>query len=149
MTKATDLLLAYENLTWELYVDLSDDLTAINPLNIEGELLKQAQKFSYYSGLYENAKKDCEILEIGLTQCQASARIKGQEECEARGTRPTVAVLDGYINSDESCNKITLNLADTKYKLGLLKSLMQSLSHKKDMLVQLSANQRTEKGIYS
>jgi hypothetical protein len=149
MTKATDLLLAYENLTWDLYIDLSDDLTVINPLNIEGELLKQAHRFSYYSGLCENAKKDCEILEIELTQCQASARIRGQEECKSSNTRPTGAILDSFINSDESCINITLKLADNKYKLGLLKSLMQALSHKKDMLVQLSANQRTEKGIYS
>ena len=149
MTKATDLLLAYENLTWELYVDLSDDLTAINPLNIEGELLKQARVFSYYSGLYENAKRDCEILEIELTKCQAYARIRGQEECEIKKIKATVAIMDSFVDSDESCTEITLNLAETKSKQGLLKSLMQALSHKKDMLVQLSANQRDEKKIYS
>ena len=130
-------------------MDLADDLTYIDPLNIEGDLLKQAQQFSYYSGLYEHAKKDCSILEIKLENCQAAARIRGQAECEAKGSRPTVAVLDSYVHSDESCTDITLNLAEAKSKQGLLKSLMQALSHKKDMLVQLSANQRTEKGIYS
>lgn len=149
MTRATDLLLAYENLDWGLYIELSDDLTSINPITIDDELSKQATVFSYYAGLFEYAKKECEVLEIELTQCQADARIQGQERCEATGVRPTVAVLDSYVNSDESCTKITLSLAEAKYKLGLLKSLMQSLSHKKDCLVQISANQRTEKGIYS
>jgi len=149
MTRATDLLLAYENLDWETYVELSDDLAAIDPLNIDGELMKQAQKFSYYAGLSEYAKKDCSILEIRLEGCQASARIRGQSECEAKGVRPTVAILDSYVHSDESCNEITLNLAEAESKQGLLKSLMQALSHKKDMLVQLSANQRDEKKIYS
>ena len=149
MTKATDLLLAYENLDWELYVELSDDLAAINPRNIDGELLKQANQFAYYAGLCEYAKKDCSILEIRLESCQASARIRGQSECKAKGIRPTGAILDSFVHSDESCKEITLNLAEAKSKQGLLNSLMQALSHKKDMLVQLSANQRDEKKIYS
>ena len=140
MTKATDLLLAYENLNWELYIDLSEDLTKINSMRIDDELSKQATVFSYYSGLYEHAKRDSEITEVELTKCQAEARIRGQAECEATGTRATVAVLDSFVNTDESCAKITLSLVETKYKLGLLKSLMQSLSHKKDCLIQLNFN---------
>tara|TARA_R100001143_G_C3298001_1_gene104291 strand:+ start:115 stop:564 length:450 start_codon:yes stop_codon:yes gene_type:complete len=149
MTKATDLLTAYDNLDWDVYIALSEDLTHINEVQIDDELSKQATLFSYYSGLYEYAKRDSEITEVELTKCQAEARIKGQAECEAAGTRPTVAVLDSFVNTDEFCAKITLSLIETKYKLGLLKSLMQSLSHKKDCLIQLSANQRDEKKIYS
>lgn len=149
MTKASDLLTAYENLDWEVYVTLSEDLTHIDEVRIDDELSKQATLFSYYSGLYEHAKRDSEITEGELTKCQALARIRGQEECEGTGIRATVAVLDSYVNSDESCSKINLMLTETKYKVGLLKCLMQSLSHKKDCLIQLSANQRDEKKIYS
>ena len=64
MTKATDLLLAYENLNWEVYVSLSEDLTKINTLSIDDELARQATVFSYYAGLYEHAKRDSEIIVI-------------------------------------------------------------------------------------
>lgn len=149
MTKATDLLLAYENLNWELYIDLSEDLTKVNTMRIDEELGKQATIFSYYSGLFEYAKKDCEILEIELTQAMADARMVAQRECEAKGTRPTANILDSYVNSDSIYKELSLKLTECKYKLGLLKSLMNSLSHKKDMLVQISASQRDEKKIYS
>tara|TARA_R100001594_G_scaffold44993_1_gene77537 strand:+ start:1070 stop:1519 length:450 start_codon:yes stop_codon:yes gene_type:complete len=149
MTKATDLLLAYENLDWEVYINLSEDLTKIDTMSIDDELSKQATVFSYYSGLYEHAKRDSEIKEIELTQAMADAKIKAQAECEATGKRPTANLLETYVNLDPACNEMSRNLTESKYRLGLLKSLMSSLSHKKDMLVQISANQRTEKGIYS
>ena len=149
MTKATDLLLAYENLDWEVYINLSEDLTRIDTMSIDDELSKQATVFSYYSGLYEHAKRDSEIKEIELTQAMADAKIRAQSECEAAGKRATANILDSYVNSDSTCNEMSKNLTESKYRLGLLKSLMSSLSHKKDMLVQISANQRSEKGIYS
>lgn len=149
MTKATDLLLAYENLNWEVYVNLSEDLTKINTLSIDDELARQATVFSYYAGLYEHAKRDSEIIEIELDEERAAARIRAQSECEAAGKRPTANILDSYVNSDADCSALSRKLTDSKYRLGLLKSLMSSLSHKKDMLVQISANQRSEKGIYS
>jgi hypothetical protein len=149
MTKATDLLLAYENLDWEVYVNLSEDLTKIDSMRIDDELSRQATVFSYYSGLYEHAKRDSEIKEIELNQATADAKIKAQSECEVTGKRPTANLLETYVNLDSTCNDLSRKLTEAKYRLGLLKSLMSSLSHKKDMLVQISANQRTEKGIYS
>jgi hypothetical protein len=149
MTKANDLLLAYDNLSWEVYINLSEDLTYVDMMDIDSELRKQATLFSYYAGLYEHAIRDAGITEGELTQSQAAARIRGQAECEVKGVRPTVAVLDSFVNADELCIKLNFSLVETNYKLGLLKRLMQSLSHKKDCLIQLSANQRDEKKIYS
>ena len=149
MTKATDLLQFYEDLDLGVYQDLVQELASINHLNIEGELLHQARIYSSYAGLLEHAKKECGNLEIELNVCQHTARIVAKEECEAKGTRPTVAVLDSFVNSDESCIKLTKKLVELKEKEGLLKSLVNALSHRKDCLIQLSTHQRNEKKIYS
>ena len=150
MTKATDLLLAYENLDWEVYITLSEDLTKISLRNIDDELAKQAAMFSRYAGLFEYAKRDSEILEIELNEAASDAKIRAQTECEAAGKgRPTANLLETHVNLDPTCNSLAKNLVDAKYRLGLLKRLMEALSHKKDMLVQISASQREEKKIYS
>jgi hypothetical protein len=150
MTKASDLLLAYENLDWEVYVALSEDLTSINMNSIDEELAKQATIFSYYSGLYEYAKKDHDILQIELDEERADARIRAQQEGEQRsGKRPTANILDAYVTSDPACKILVRNLADCSSKVGLLKRLMNALSQKKDTLVQIASAQREEKKIYS
>lgn len=149
MTKATDLLLAYENLDWEVYVALSEDLTSINMNGVDDELAKQATIFSYYSGLYEYAKKDHDILQIELDEERADARIRAQQECEQQGKRPTANILDAYVTSDAACKILVRNLADCSSKVGLLKRLMNALSQKKDTLVQIASAQREEKKIYS
>lgn len=149
MSKATDLLLAYEQLDWETYVVLSEGLTTIDALRVEKELTTQPKLFSYYAGLFETAKKDVEKLEIELTQAVARAKIDAATSLKSSGVRPTAALLETHAETDPDVVELTENLTNVKYKMGLLKSLMQALSHKKDCLVQISANQRAEKGLYN
>jgi len=149
MTKATDLLQFYDDLDLGVYQDLAQELASINHLNIEGELLHQARIYSSYAGLLEHAKKECGNLEIELIRCQTNARIEARESCEAKKIKATVAIMDSFVNSDESCIKLTKKLVELKEKEGLLKSLVNALSHRKDCLIQLSTHQRNEKKIYS
>lgn len=149
MSRASDLLLAYEQLDWETYITLSESLTNIDALRVESELTSQPKLFSYYAGLFETAKKDVEKLEVSLTQAVANAKMEATDALKAEGVRPTGALLETHAESDSRVVSLNEELTTVKYKMGLLRSLMQALSHKKDCLVQISANQRAEKGLYN
>lgn len=148
MSKASDLLIAYENLDWETYIVLSESLTKIDPRSVEEELTNQPKLFSYYAGLFETSKKDVEKTEIDLTQAVARAKMSAATALKSTGVRPTAALLETHAETDDDVVALTEELNKLKYKSGLLKSLMQALTHKKDCLVQISANQRAEKGLY-
>lgn len=148
MTRAQDLLTAYSQLDWEIYVTLADDLCRVTE-DIHTELTNHARLYSYYSGLYEVGKRDVERIESDLEKTRAAASIKVQEDLKSGGTRATVATIEAHVCRNGDVVELEGILRDERLKLGLLKSLITALSQKKDMLVQLSSNDRAEKKLYS
>ena len=138
--RANDLIKAYKDLDWELYITLSESLLMIDKFSLEDELVRHATMYSYYSGLseYANRKsKDC------ANEIEAyEAELKNS----ARNTlsKTTVAAIQDYVSTDITLQGMKKDLEDKTYKYGLLKSLITSMQHRKDLLVQLSANSRAE-----
>ena len=148
MSRASDLLLAFEDLTWENYVALSDKIVQVNRHDIEGELMRHASTYSYYSGLLSFAKKRLSQAQLRLDQFMAQTR-KGEHETRlSKGLKATDKYLEAYVISHPEYGDINIAADDARFKLGLLKSLVEALEQKKDMLVQLSANSRAETSIY-
>jgi hypothetical protein len=142
------LIEVYEDLDWSTYIALTDELCKIQG-NIQDELTNHARIYAYYAGMYEIAKKDVEKQEIALERSLADARNRATDSLQSRGSRATVAAVDNEATMDGDVQHQQDRLNDIKYKLGLLRSLTSALSHKKDMLVQLSSNERAEKKLYS
>ena len=149
MSRSEDLLLAYKDLNWDLFVEISDSIIKINDRDIDAELTKHASQFSYYSGLCDVAKRDVEEASLKLTQFSSETRRDYAVTCKAEGKKATAKDLDDYVFSNTTYIELSSVLSDVTHKLNLLKSLVYSFIHKKDMLIQLSANGRVEKNIYS
>jgi len=149
MSRADDLLLAYKDLNWDLFVDISDSIIQINAREIDTELMKHASQFSYYSGLCDVAKRDVEEASLKVTQFSSEIRRDYATQCKAEGKKATAKDLDDYVFSNPTYLELSIVLNEATHKLNLLKSLVYAFIHKKDMLIQLSANGRAEKNIYS
>jgi len=148
MSRADDLLLAYNDLNWDLFVDISDSIIKINERDIESELMKHASQFSYYSGLCDVAKRDVEEASLKLTQFSSETRRDYAVKCKADGKKATAKDLDDFVMSEPEFALYTKKVNDAQFKYTLLKGLVSSLEHKKDMLVQLSSNRRAETNLY-
>tara|TARA_R110000824_G_scaffold314481_1_gene501330 strand:+ start:43 stop:492 length:450 start_codon:yes stop_codon:yes gene_type:complete len=149
MSRADDLLLAYQDLDWDLFVHISDSIIIINDKEIDNELIKHASQFSYYSGLSDLAKRDVEQSALKVTQFSSETRKEYSSTCKIEGKKATAKDLDDYVFSHPRYIELSTIHTDLTHKLNLLKSLVFSLIHRKDMLIQLSANGRAEKNIYS
>jgi hypothetical protein len=112
-------------------------------------LSRQAAVYASYAGLLQYAKKEVSFLEIELNQCVTAASIRVRKEYEDKGMKATVAVVETFVSSDESCTEMTRQLATLNEKEGLLRGLLNSLSQRKDCLIQLSSNQRNEMQMHS
>ena len=143
-SKAQDLLTAYEQLDWDLYVKLADGLCKVDRHDIEEELMTFPRVFSYYSGLYEYARQDVAKAEASLEKMTAELKREAADQLKSSGTRPTVDAVMTRVNTSEGLYMARESLEVLKGRLGLLKSLVSGMQSKKDMLVQISANSRAE-----
>jgi|TARA_R110000744_G_scaffold245359_1_gene362081 hypothetical protein len=145
MNKAHDLLEALEDLTWENYVDIADAATQYDKHEIDNEMAKQASVYSYYQGLLSVAKKRLDDANLNLTKYTAQAR---KEQKVSTSAKQTAKDLDDFVESSPDFVVYTLEVNEASFKYTLLKGLVSSLEHKKDMLVQLSSNRRAETNLY-
>lgn len=138
--RANDLIKAYKDLDWELYITLSESLLEIDKFCLDEELMGHSTMYSYYSGLseYANRKsKECaNEIEAYESKLKNSAR--------STLSKTTVAAIQDYVSTDLDLQDMKKDLEDKTYKYGLLKSLITAMQHRKDLLVQLSANSRAE-----
>jgi len=146
MTRAQKLLEAYDDLTWENYVDISDSIVRFDKNNIEDELQRQASVYSYYTGLLGMSKKDLDASNLRLTQYIAQTRKDKKNSNLA--VKQTAKDLDDFVSSTEEFHMLSDEVNNCQFKFTLLKGLVQALEQKKDMLVQLSANTRAETNLY-
>ena len=148
MSRSEDLLLAYKDLNWDLFVEISDSIIKINDRDIDAELTKHASQFSYYSGLCDVAKRDVEEASLKLTQFSSETRRDYAVTCKAEGKKATAKDLDDLVFSEDQYQARQSLLDDATFKYELLKGLVRALEQKKDMLQQVSANKREETKLY-
>ena len=142
--KSDDLLKAYDELDLDLYLKLADSLLEINKFSVNDEMLKHSRIHSYYCGLLEHATAKVKEYEVEMEKYEVDLKNDARDAIIKAGARATVAAVDDYVGRDHNLYTMKLNLEEKRYKQGLLKSLVQSMSHRKDLLVQLSANSRAE-----
>lgn len=146
MNKSQTLIAAYDDLTWENYVDIADSITTFDKHAIDDEMTRQASVYSYYQGLLSIAKRALDDASLNLTTFTATAR-KNQKG--ATVAKQTAKDLDDFVESSEGFLEYSGFVNDAQFKYTLLKGLVSSLDHKKDMLVQLSSNRRSETKMYN
>ena len=145
MNKAQNLLEALEDLTWENYVDIADAVTQFDKHEIDTEMTRQASVYSYYQGLLSVAKRNLDKANLDLTTYTAQTR---KMKKDTTATKQTAKDLDDFVESTLDYATYSRDVNDASFKYTLLKGLVSSLEHKKDMLVQLSSNRRAETNLY-
>jgi len=137
-----------DNLDMETYTEICDSITKIDRTNMDVELSRHASHYSYYSAMQDLGKKKLEDKNLALTIYMAQTRKERKAESASLG-KPTAKDLDDHVFSQDEFRRISLDINELTLKYNMLRSLVQSLGQKKDLLVQLSANMRAEKNIYS
>ena len=138
-----------DNLDMETYNEICQRITKIDRSNMDVELSNHASHYSYYSAMQDLCKRRLDDGNLELTMYMARTRKLRTEECVGFAEKPTAKDLDDYVLSQDEYRRLSLEINELTLKYNMLRSLVQSLGQKKDLLVQLSANMRAEKNIYS
>jgi len=137
------------DLDMDTYNEICQNITRIDRSNMDVELSHHASHYSYYSAMQDLCKKKVDDKNLELTMYMARTRKERTEEGKSLAKKPTAKDLDDYVLSQEGYGRICREVNELTLKYNMLRSLVQSLGQKKDLLVQLSANMRAEKNIYS
>ena len=140
-----DLIKTLDDFTWENYKDISDALVSFNDQAVEDEMFRQASIYSYYHGLMSMAKRQMNECSLNISHFAATLR---KTTKASSSSKLTAKDLDDIVLSDDTHSALQNRSDDAVFKYEMLKGLVRSLEQKKDMLQQVSANQREETKLY-
>ena len=138
--RANDLLKAYEDLDWDLYITLAESLLKIDKFYLDNELMGHSTMYAYYAGLSERANLERKKCENKVESYEAGLKNSARNTL----SKTTVAAIQDYVSTDITLQDMKRDLEEKTYKCGLLKSLITSMQHRKDLIIQLSSNRRAE-----
>ena len=135
-----------ENLDMDLYVQLCDNLTKIDKHQVDHEMERQASIYSHYAGVMVIVKQKVDALEIEIEKKSAQVRLAAVNGADKKITDKN---LEAIVSADPEIFALREDYNNLTTRYSLLKSLVTALDHKKDMLIQLSSNQRAETKLYA
>tara|TARA_R110000824_G_scaffold116877_2_gene268614 strand:- start:873 stop:1319 length:447 start_codon:yes stop_codon:yes gene_type:complete len=144
-----NLLSIIDDLNYDVFTDICNDITKIDRGEIDNELSRQANIFAHYAVLQDICKKRLDDANLDMTIFMGSSRKEGQDDLSGRAKKPTAKDLDDHVVSQPKYRELGQKVNELSMKYQMLRSLVGALAQKKDVMVQISANLRAEKNIYS
>jgi hypothetical protein len=128
------------------YLELVEELSQINREDIEKELTEFTAYYAYYYGLQVKAKRnlDNSVFQLETFRSGFKSDIRKTSSKLEGGGKLTVEALNDLVNSKDDVKNLNNIVSRNEEIYGLMRGVCLTLDHKKDMLVQLSANKRQE-----
>lgn len=129
-------VLDYEStLDKDLYINRSD---------LSSEFSTHAERFAYYATCFEIASDKLRRLEVDLKRMYAVLDYQKRMEMQSSGVKTTEKMIENMVLTADEYVALQTELLDAEKQVGLLKAARDSMAQRKEMLVSLGANQRTE-----
>jgi hypothetical protein len=129
------------NLEWKGKLQ---DVVHIDMKEFDAELANQASIVSWFGTVLAEAIALYEELKDRKERVYAQLYLEHKEKKEGEDKKLTEKLLDSLILTDPRYDAIQKDFNSIRRQVNLLKSLSISLEHRRDMLIQLSANIRKE-----
>lgn len=127
-------------------VDLDEELK-INTNNLLKELMEQSAKYARFSSMYEISKVLLGRREHQLEKLCARLDYEKRKQWKY-GFKCTEHAIKQAILRDKRYIEFHRKVTSARLQVGLLYAAKKSFEQRRDMLVQLSANQRQESSQY-
>ena len=143
------LLNTLEDLTWRSYIEISQAISFIDETKINSELAESATRYTYWSGLLAMAKKNLDDAKLKFDQHVAIMSEEARADLPAKAIKVTDKKVMAVVESKPLYGAARESVIEAELKYNLMRNLTEALKHRKDMLIQLSANSRKETDLYT
>jgi hypothetical protein len=117
---------------------------AINPVDLSNGFIDQAQLLTDYGIRSAKAARQVDDVKLILENTEAAVDRKLRDEAAAAGTKTTEPQIEKMIARHPKVIAVKRALNEAKQIEAIGKIAVESFRHRKDMLVQLGANERKE-----
>lgn len=128
---------------------LAAEVCFIDITDLDKTLQRHASLYAWVCAAHEAARIHEERGKWDVTTARARALMTAKTTPDAANKAKTVQVIEAEVELDETVRAATTVLLERQEKRGALRAMTDALEHRKDMLIQISAKQRQEKGNYS
>jgi len=126
------------------YTSELDDHLYINRTDLSVEFAEHSERFAYYSTCFELAADKLRRLEINLKRQYAVLDIQKRQEAHLSGLKMTEKMVENSVIIDDTYVAMQDECMEAERELGVLKAARDAMAARKEMLVSLGANFRTE-----
>jgi len=124
-------------------------IAAVDDSGLEVALSLLPPIYGYLACLLSEAKEKMDLAELELEEKEARLRKDIRESMKKQGAKITEKTLDAEVicSAEYIERKVEFIEATTKY--NTMRNLLTTIEYKKDMVIQISANTRNEKKLYT
>jgi hypothetical protein len=141
-----ELKVSYKGTGKQKTIHLSD-ITDIDEESLTEHFAEQATIFGYFAVQLAEADKLLSASKTQVEQAYAEADAFYRESYNSLEQKYTEAVIRGDVLLDEDYNEALDNQRDAQYNVAILKSIVNALRMKADMLISMGAHMRQEYGM--
>ncbi|KKL72279.1 hypothetical protein LCGC14_2086480 [marine sediment metagenome] len=138
---------------WDRLTDnparLAAEVCMVDVANLDRTLEQHAALRAWVNASHEAARIGEERLKWEHTKARARVLLTARQELDGvTGKNKSVAVLDAEVTCSTEVQEAMSALLDQQEKRGALRAMSDALEDRKDMLIQIAAKQRKERGDY-
>jgi hypothetical protein len=142
-------ILTLDDINKENMKNIIAALVALDDSGIDYTLNKLPAIYGYIAMLMAEAKHNMDLAEVELEQQEAQLRKEIRENMKKQGAKITEKTLDAEVIVAPGYIVKRVEALDATTKYNLVRNLLTTIEYKKDMAIQISANTRNEKKLYS
>lgn len=146
MDRSSKVRVEYLGSVYEIDIDAE---LRVDPQNVQDALLKQPGLYAWYATVHAATQSIVEKAKLDLDVLRARTDEKVRKEAAASGTKVTESSIPLSIDRDPEVVKASQALIEARRQEGVLRAVREAFTHRRDMLIQLSAMERQERSEYS
>jgi len=124
-------------------------IAAIDDSGLEVALSLLPSVYGYLACLLSEAKERMDLAEVELEQQEARLRKDIRESMKKQGAKITEKTLDAEVICSAEYIEKRVDFIEATTKYNTMRNLLTTIEYKKDMVIQISANTRNEKKLYT
>ena len=128
---------ALDDFRWEVYDEVAANVAKIDSSNIDEELQQQAFTYSRYYGLMALCKDKLRDAELDLEVFVARTKHDEYTRRTEAGEKITEKIMEAFVFSRPDYKNFVKQVGSRKSQYEMLKGLVNSLSQRKDALIQI------------
>tara|TARA_R110002020_G_scaffold276062_3_gene491319 strand:+ start:482 stop:922 length:441 start_codon:yes stop_codon:yes gene_type:complete len=138
-----------DDFNWDSFRDISNEISKINEHALMEDLIKIPSIYTQWHQLQARARRKYEDKNRQLARLSAELGRECQAINLSKGKKATAKDMEYFIASNDDYNIVAKESSELREIYEMVRAVVQAVSFKKDVLIQININNREETKLYN